>query len=583
MNGQPKLPFYIALFVVVGGLIAFAAYRSDILAPKGKMHEGPGNGGGGTIDPTKLTQAAEDKDAASVTTVKEYEFKPAERLPEVKGTSAYKPLQDNTVRFALNVWAGWGPIILANDGFKAGKIWKTADGKEFKVELVLIDNPVAMRDAYAAGEVHIGWATLDMLPLFMEGFVDRTGQPRDSRVMPRVYQQVDWSNGGDGIVARDNIKTISDLRGKKVVLAQNSPSHYFLLNMLVAGGVQPGEVDMKFTPDAFAAAAAFNAEKDISAAVSWAPDIYKLADVKGNRMLVTTQTANKLIADVWFARADFAKDHEDKIESLVRGIFDAMEELKKEDKKTYCAKLMADGYSIPATDTINMFGDAHSTNWAENFQFFLNQNNPTNFERVWSQAYYLYRSVRSITHPPVSFDKVMDYSIIEKLGKEPKYRTQKDEYEVHLTPKSVPDIQGESDEILTNTVVIHFYPNSWDINKTITKDQDGKSIEVLYDPNINNVLEEVAKLAGQFGAARIIIEGHTDNSMEGRVPADLVKELSRNRANSVKEALVNKYKMDPNRFAVNGMGWDKPADPNDRKNHAKNRRVEIKVYSAEKQ
>ena len=61
-------------------------------------------------------------------------------------------------RFALNVWAGWAPIILANDGFKAGKVWKTPDGKEFKVELVLIDNPVEMRDAYAAGDVHIGWA-----------------------------------------------------------------------------------------------------------------------------------------------------------------------------------------------------------------------------------------------------------------------------------------------------------------------------------------------------------------------------------------------------------------------------------------
>ena len=161
--------------------------------------------------------------------MKEYTFKPAERLPDVKGTSAYKPLQDNTVRFALNVWAGWGPIILANEGFKAGKVWKTAKGEEFKVELVLIDNPVAMRDAYAAGEVHIGWATLDMVPLFMEGFVDKTGQPRDSRVMPRIYQQIDWSNGGDGIVARESIKTVSDLRGKKVVLAQNSPSHYFLL------------------------------------------------------------------------------------------------------------------------------------------------------------------------------------------------------------------------------------------------------------------------------------------------------------------------------------------------------------------
>ena len=40
--------------------------------------------------------------------------------------------------------------------------------------------------------------------------------------------------------------------------------------------------------------------------MSWAPDIYNLEKVKGNHLLVTTSTANKLIADVWFARADFA-------------------------------------------------------------------------------------------------------------------------------------------------------------------------------------------------------------------------------------------------------------------------------------
>ena len=57
---------------------------------------------------------------------------------------------NNTVRFALNVWAGWAPIVLANNGFKAGQEWTAGDGEKFKVELVLIDNPVAMRDAYAA-------------------------------------------------------------------------------------------------------------------------------------------------------------------------------------------------------------------------------------------------------------------------------------------------------------------------------------------------------------------------------------------------------------------------------------------------
>ncbi len=79
--------------------------------------------------------------------------------------------------------------------------------------------------------------------------------------MPRIFQQIDWSNGGDGIVVRENIKTVADLRDKKLVLAQNSPSQYFALNMLVAGGVQPSEVDMIYTNDAFEAAAAFAADK----------------------------------------------------------------------------------------------------------------------------------------------------------------------------------------------------------------------------------------------------------------------------------------------------------------------------------
>lgn len=579
MNGKPKAPFYVALFLVVGGLLAYAAYQSKVFEPRHANQpksDGPGELG-------DLGAMVEDKDSPPVTTLKEYTFKPMERLPDVKGTSAYKALEDNTVRFALNVWAGWGPIILANDGFKPGKEWTTQKGEKFKMELVLIDNPVAMRDAYAAGSVHIGWATLDMVPLFMEGFVDKTGQPKDSRIMPRIFQQVDWSNGGDGIVARENVKTVSDLRGKSVVLAQNSPSHYFLLNMLVSGGVQPNEVDMIFTEDAFQAAAAFNARKDLGAAVSWAPDIYNLADVKGNRMLVTTQTANKLIADVWFARADFAKDHGDKVEAIVRGIFDAMEDLKNEEKKARAAKLMADGYNIPASETIKMFGDAHSTNWAENYQFFMNQNNPANFERVWKQSYYLYRRVGAITHQPVPFDKVMDFSVIAALGKEEKYSSQKDEYQIQLVPKAVSQIHAESDEILTNTIVIQFFPNSWDLYKKITKDENDKTIEVLYDPNVDNVLDEVAKLTAQFGAARIVVEGHTDSSRRGQVPESMVKELSLNRANSVRESLVNKYKMDPNRFAAAGWGWDRPADPNDPENQAKNRRVEIKVYSAEKQ
>ena len=95
------------------------------------------------------------------------------------------------------------------------------------------------------------------------------------------------------------------------------------------------------------------------------------------------------------------------------------------------------------------------------------------------------------------------------------------------------------------------------------------------------MLEEIAKLSGQFGAARIIIEGHSDSSMKGKVPGSLVKELALNRANAVKEALVGKFELDPNKFNVEGMGWDQPADTSDPFNQAKNRRVEVKIYPAE--
>jgi outer membrane protein OmpA-like peptidoglycan-associated protein len=51
----------------------------------------------------------------------------------------------------------------------------------------------------------------------------------------------------------------------------------------------------------------------------------------------------------------------------------------------------------------------------------------------------------------------------------------------------------------------------------------------------------------------------------------------------VKDALVEKYKFEDNRFAVDGLGWDRPADDDHPDNHALNRRVEIKVYAAEKE
>ena len=119
-------------------------------------------------------------------------------------------------------------------------------------------------------------------------------------------------------------RSVQDLRGKTIVYAQNSPSQYFVNNLLINAGVQPSEVNHRYTATAFEAAAAFVADKSIDACVSWAPDIYNIPErVQGTRILTTTAEANKLIADVWAVRADFAKDHPEIVRGLVEGIFKA--------------------------------------------------------------------------------------------------------------------------------------------------------------------------------------------------------------------------------------------------------------------
>jgi ABC-type nitrate/sulfonate/bicarbonate transport system substrate-binding protein/outer membrane protein OmpA-like peptidoglycan-associated protein len=404
---------------------------------------------------------------------------------------------------------------------------------------------------------------------------------KDSRTSPRIYQQIDWSSGGDGIVARSNIANVRELNGKTVVYAQNSPSQYFINNLLLNAGLQPGEVKHKFTATAFEAAAAFVSDAKIDACVSWAPDIYKIPEkVKNTRILTTTADANKLIADVWAARADFAKDHPEIIEGLVAGIFEGMRMLKDDNLKAQAFQWMAEGYGMGVDEIRAMEQDAHTTNFAENKDFFMNANSPSNFERTWKNVTFVYKELRLID-TPVRFDEVMDFSVLQGLDQKGLFKDMKNEYVTRFVPTTYQKVTAEK-PILTQTIRVNFYPNSSNIFEP-QHDEFGKPIaNTLYDPNSSATLEKVARLAGQYERAVIGVVGHTDSSMKGKAPRDEVVKLSVDRANAVKTALVTKHNFDPNKFVIEGKAWDEPADPADPMNQALNRRVEISVYPPER-
>ncbi len=550
--------------LLILGLIATGAY---VVSKRGI------GGGGSSPAPAAEGNQTEAPDTKGVTTVSEYKYVPGDKLPAVKGVSQYKwDANQKTVRFSYNVWGGWLPVIAANHGTKPNTDSVFFKKYGFKVEMVLMDDPVVARDAFAAGEVQTLWGTVDMMTLFAPEL------GRDSRTSPRILQQVDWSSGGDGIVVRNTIKSVADLKGKTITLAGNSPSEYYLNSLLLSAGLRPSDVKVKYTATAFEAAAAFVADKNVDACVSWAPDIYKITErVAGTRILSSTGDANKLIADVYAVRADFAKDHPDIVEGLIAGIFEGMDMVKEKPEEP--AKWMADAFGMKPAEVMSMRGDSHLTNFPENIQFFLNASNPTNFERTWKNASYVYRELGRIP-APVQFDQVMDFSVIQALQKKGAFANQADESQTSFTPASYRKTPAEA-PILTQTIRINFFPNSANPYEPARDDNDKQVTGKLYDPNVDATLEQVARLSGQFARAVILIEGHADSSMKGKAPMQAVRDLSLARAEAIKRALIDKYKFDPNKFSIEGKGWDVPADPTQPGNQALNRRVEISVFPPE--
>jgi outer membrane protein OmpA-like peptidoglycan-associated protein len=387
------------------------------------------------------------------------------------------------------------------------------------------------------------------------------------------------------MVSRGEIHSINDLRmtggrKKKVVLAQNSPSHYLIMSLLIDAGIDPGDIDFKWSADAPSAAKIFVTDPSYDAFVGWSPDIYNVTDkagLKGTRLVVTTGTANHLVADVWAVRNDFYRDHPEIVSGLVQGIFDGMDMVRKDPANA--ARAISTAFSLPEADCKSMIGkdggiaegDAHLTNYRENAKFFLDPFNPANFDVVWNSASTIYKSLGT-TATTVPVAKVKAATVL--AGMSETYKDVRDLSQPTFKPDALMKMTAEAGagQILTKAVMVAFEPN-----KTVLNPE--------YDSTIPATLEEIGKLAGRFGNAYIIIEGNSDASKKGIVPLDLVRALSYDRADAVRKAIMEKYKFDPNKFKVVGNGWDNPlpgaTDPSNAENNKKNRRVEVKVFPLE--
>jgi NitT/TauT family transport system substrate-binding protein len=478
--------------------------------------------------------------------------KEGNKKEESKGTATApkSALEKDAVKVGVVTWGGYAGGQYFNEGFKANTNSRYYKEYGFPVDFKILDDVPVSREAWKNDEVNLLWCTIDALPTEIAGLSDFD---------PVVVFQSDWSRGGDAIVARRGINSVNDLRGKKIAVAEMTPSHSFLLWMLDAGGLKTTDVEIIKQGSAIDAAQVFKSQQ-VDAAVVWSPDdLACLSAVPGSRILESTRSASHIIADAFIAKRSWVEANRDRLSKLYEGWMRGAAEINSSDaNKRKAAKILTANFTgFSEEDSYAAINNVRLVTHGDNVNFFgLNpEYKGVTGEQLYTKMTNTYKAIG------YAEGKIPNWRIINEVShiRNASLSGSEHQAEGQKTFTKVSETEGKAKEaIATKRVSISF-----------------RSGEFALDENAKYIIDkEFVEIAKAFANSRIRIEGNTDNV--GSRESNLL--LSKKRAQSVVDYLVNTHKMNRNRFLVYGNGPDKTIASNETEDgRAKNRRTDFEL------
>jgi ABC-type nitrate/sulfonate/bicarbonate transport system substrate-binding protein len=503
------------------------------------------------------------------------------------GTPITSQLSSNTVvncrpgdrvKVPLITWGADMVTIYAN-----GNSLRTQKGSLFSqskldLELYREDNFAKQLEAYLKCETPYLRATLGMANLV----ADIT--EKDQRTKMQAIYQHSWSAGGDALVVKQNIKSPKDLKGKTIALQKAGPHVAYLMTILKDSGLSPSDVNIKWTRDlvGFSGStpgAAIQKDASIDAAMVIIPDALALSSggsvgtgsedsVKGAHILLSTRSANRVIADLYFVRADYLKNNRAQVEAFVKALFKSEEQLSQimknksgAFKKTVkaSAKILLDSEHA-AADAEAMWADAETVGLPGNVKFFTDENYPRRYAKLNSDVQSSLVDLGQIkSQKPLGYAH-WDYDEMAALGLSMR-QPEAERFNQAAISKAITRQQAQG-TIDSNTLFefeINFKPN-----------QDSFPTE-LYAKQFKRVVD----LASTYSGAVITVEGHSDplgylrSKKEGKSQVILnmmvqsARNLSVSRAQEVRDSIITlanqeKVSLDSSQFVVVGLGFQDP-------------------------
>ncbi|MEG3860295.1 ABC transporter substrate-binding protein [Microcoleus sp. herbarium12] len=219
------------------------------------------------------------------------------------------------LRVGITSWAGFDVVLYA----QASELFKQ---RGIKVELVRFDNQqdssrAVMNNRLDAAFISV-WDAMQV-------------DPGDGR--PVVLMTTNISAGSDGIVAKPEIKSVKDLRGKRVGAKLGTVNHLILLEALKAHKIPPADVQILDYSNEVAAQKITS--EDIDAAILWGPMLGETAkNIKG-KVIYTTKQVDSLVIDILMSNDRTVKKKQAELTQFILAWFDLMHAVESKPNQVF--------------------------------------------------------------------------------------------------------------------------------------------------------------------------------------------------------------------------------------------------------
>jgi len=417
------------------------------------------------------------------------------------------------------------------------------------VKFTVIDVIPDAIQAWKANQLDIIVLTVDSYPIGLQELLPFS---------PRIFYLTDKSQGADVILASAEVKSVDDLRGRKVGYVAGTPSQWYLLNILKAAGMTMNDIqgiEFMEVPQAFKA---FETGQ-LDAAVGWSPDdIAVRTRVPGSYILKSTKESSEMLFGIMFTSQNLIDQRPKELKAFLEGWMKAAAELNtNESAKAAAANIMTAGYSGTTSDYwLETFNNVRFATYGDNVDFFgLNPGyKGVTAEMVYDEACKEYKEIGFAAPNLPRWRVVSNVSIINSISLVgPEHLAQAPATFAPPTPEMI-----KKPAIATKIVRINY-----DFNSAVLRPAEKLKLK-----------NEYGQIVAMNANSHFRIVGYTDNVGE----RDYNIRLSRNRARAIVDFFVETYGLSPNQFIYDGKGPDNPIASNDsEEGRALNRRAECSL------